>query len=252
MTAPILTLAWAGAGASTAIAVPDLDGVRPGTVEVLVCVHGESPASLPQGVRVVRVPGARLVRSRNAAIQHARGRYLMFCDEGTVSLDGAMTTVRYLARTGRALALGPATDPQRAPRRRHPSVPQPLGLHDATRAAASELVIDVDAVRAAGLGFDERLGTGVGLPLGVTARFVADLLRAGLHADTVPWGLAARAPSAAVQGDDAQHRAPALQRLIGPAALGVRALLAPRRPRRQGTPHPIAALHLDRAPQPLA
>ena len=63
-----------------AIAPPEADGV-----EVLVCVQGlggAQPLKLPTQVdRVVEVPGRGVARSRNAAIEAASCRYLLFCDD---------------------------------------------------------------------------------------------------------------------------------------------------------------------------
>lgn len=221
------------------ITVPDLDGVPAGDVELLVCVQGDSEITAPAGARVVRVEGTGVARSRNAAITNATGRYLMFCDDDiTVALDGVMATVRYLERSGKALALGAAIDVEGRPRKRYPTQPRRLSVFNAAKAATYEMVLDVAAVRSRRLRFDERYGAGAHLPLGDEYIFIADLLRSGLRADAVHWVLATHPAESSGHRwgseADAHHRAAVLNRVFGWWALGPRAAFAAKHWRRLG------------------
>jgi hypothetical protein len=240
MTRPLLTLGWSVlAERATDITVPALDGVADGDVEVLVCVQGHGAPVTPSEARVVPVPRLGVARSRNAAIAHARGRYLMFCDDDiTIALDGAMATVRHLTRTGRALALGAAIDLDGNLRKRYPTTARRLRLLTAGRAATYEMVLDLDAARSAGLRFDERFGAGAPLALGDEYIFIADLLRAGLTADAVPWVLARHPRDSSGHrwgtAEDARHRAAVLNRVFGRWALPARAAFAAKHARQLG------------------
>jgi len=249
---PVLTLAWSTlADRADGLRLPDLSGTASGEVELLVCLQGGTRA-VPAGARVVDVPGRGVARSRNAALRHARGRYLHFCDDDIqVRLDAVMATVRHLARTGHALALGAAVDPDGQPRKRYPTSTRRLRLLTAARAATFEMVVDVDAVRAAGLTFDERFGAGSARPLGDEYVFIADLLRSGLRADAVPWVLAVHPwmSSGTVWGtdSDAAHRAAVLDRVFGRWSPVVRTAFAVKHARRLGSLRRVLRLASGRA-----
>lgn len=164
----------------------------------------------------------------------------MFCDDDIeVLIDSAMATARYLARSGRALALGAAIDPDGAPRKRYPTTTRRLGRLSAAKAATYEMVVDVDQVRDARVRFDERFGAGADLPLGDEYVLISDMLRAGLRADAVPWVLAVHPHVSS--GDrwgtdaDAYHRAAVLDRVFGPWALPARTAFALKHARRLGS-----------------
>lgn len=221
---PLLTLAWSVLASRLGdIRLPDLSATAPGEVELLVCVQGddprpEIPAAL-HGARVIAVPGVGVARSRNVALEHARGRYLLFCDDDIeIRLDSAMACVRHLQRTGRALALGTAVTPSGAPRKRYPTTTRRLTLLNTAKAATYEMVLDLDAARAAAVRFDERFGAGAALPLGDEYIFIADLLRAGLRGDAVPWVLATHPDDSSGHrwgtDEDARHRAIVLNRVF--------------------------------------
>lgn len=248
---PTLTLGWSTlADRAAEIRFPDTTGVAEDEVEILVCVQGGAVPALPREARVVPVPGHGVARSRNAAIAHARGRYLMFCDDDIeIALDGAMASTRHLARSGHSLALGAALDPAGKPRKRYPTSTRRVGLLSAGRAATYEMVLDVDAARAAGVRFDERFGAGADLPLGDEYIVIADLLRAGLRADAVPWVLA-RHPVASSghrwgTDADAHHRAVVLNRVFGRGAPLARAAFAAKHARQLGTAQRVLAFITD-------
>jgi hypothetical protein len=225
--------------------------------EVLVCVQG-GPASLsaaPAGTRVVPVPGVGVARSRNVVIDQATRRYLLFSDDDVaIDLDGVTAGIRHLQRTGRALALGRGVDTDGNARKRHPSEPRRLTLLNSGRAATYEMLVDLDQVRARGIRFDERFGAGAVLHLGDEYLFIADLLRAGLSADAVPFVFARHpvASSGAQWGTvaDSHARAVALNRVFGRWAPAARLAFAARNRSKLGGWRAVARFVSDATPPP--
>ncbi|MEQ4205594.1 glycosyltransferase [Actinopolymorpha sp. B17G11] len=198
-----------------------LAGIAPDN-EVLVCVQG---GPLPcdgelARARVIPVPGTGVAKSRNASIECARGRYLLFGDDDvTVNLAGVGEGIRHLQRTGHALALGQGTDPSGSMRKRYPRHVTPLTPFNSAKAATYEMLIDLSQVRAKGVRFDVRFGAGTDLHLGDEYIFIMDLLRAGLSGDAVPviFGTHPRVSSGTQWGspEDSHARAVALNRVFG-------------------------------------
>lgn len=155
---------------------------RPGAADAVV------PRALAGRVNVVDLPSLGVAKSRNAALELAGRRYLLFGDDDVaIYLSGILDAVRYLDRTGAALALGCAVDDSRRTRGRRSFRPQRLTLRNSGRAATYLMLVDVDQVRASGVRFDEDFGAGVPNYLGDEYIFIADLLRAGLRCDSVPY-----------------------------------------------------------------
>lgn len=75
-------------------------------LEALVLLQGDaSRASVPpRWDALVAVPGRGVARSRNAAIDLADRRYLLFCDDDVeVCLDGVLAGMHHLRRTEQPL-----------------------------------------------------------------------------------------------------------------------------------------------------
>lgn len=211
-------------------------------IEVVMAVQGplEQSFSIPPGVRLVEVRGFGVAKSRNAAIDSAGTRFLLFTDDDVlVDLDGVMRAVQRLRDSGAAIALGVGVDPTGQARKHAPSDQQRLTLFNSARAATYEMLVDVDQVRAAGVRFDERFGAGAPYYLGDEYIFIADLLRKGRLGLLVPdvfgvhpvessgsrWGSAA----------DAHARALIFNRVFGVWAFPVRFAFALRRRRLFGS-----------------
>jgi hypothetical protein len=198
-----------------------LAGIPP-EVEILVCVQN-GPLSCDgelSRARIIPVPGTGVAKSRNASIECARGRYLLFGDDDwEVNLPGVVEGIRHLERTGHALALGQARDPSGAKRKRYPQRVTPLTPFNSAKAATYEMLVDLSQVRSAGARFDMRFGAGTNLHLGDEYIFIADLLRAGLSCDAVPmvFGTHPRVSSGSRWGSpaDSHARAVALNRVFG-------------------------------------
>ncbi|GGK67391.1 glycosyltransferase [Ornithinimicrobium pekingense] len=215
------------------IVAPTVDGV-----EILVCVQGLGEAGMPglpvEVDRVVTVDGRGVARSRNAAIDAASCRYLLFCDDDVeVQIDDVLAAVAYLRRTGGAIALGRGMDPEGRLRKNYPSDrPVPLTLLNSAKAATYEMLVDVHQVRAAGVRFDERFGAGVDTYLGDEYLFIADLLRAGLRGDSLPfvYGVHPETSSGSRWGGEDLHvRAVVLNHVFGRLAPAARFVFALRR-----------------------
>lgn len=232
-----LTVAYS----SLAERVQDLRPPQDPRVEVIVCVQGPlTGIRVPDGVdRVVPVPGRGVARSRNAAIEDTRRRYLLFCDDDVdVRTEGVLAAVAHLRSTGAALALGRAVDPDGRLRKRYGSDrPVRLTLANSAKAATYEMLVDVAQVRQAGLRFDERFGAGVETYLGDEYLFIADLLRAGLRGYAVPLVFGVHPPTSSGSrwgGEDLHVRAVVLNHVFGRSAPLVRSLFAARHLRRIG------------------
>ncbi|SFD40264.1 glycosyltransferase family 2 protein [Streptomyces aidingensis] len=204
------------------------EGIGPET-EVLVCVQGGQLGQLPRlpQARVVPVPGRGVAKSRNAAIAHATGRYLLFCDDDVViDPEGIAAGIRHLQQTGHALALGRAVDPSGVMRKKYPRSVTRLTLYNSAKAATYEMLVDLDQIRAKDLWFDERFGAGAPLHLGDEYIFISDLLRAGLSGDAVPeiFGRHPVVSSGSRWGtpEDSHARAVAINRVFGDRALWAR------------------------------
>lgn len=205
---------------------------RPG-VETIVLVQGETTGlEAPPGVdRVLPVPGKGVARSRNAAIEECRTRYLVFCDDDVkVILDGVLAAVAFLRGTGAAIALGRGVTPEGELRKRYPSDrPTRLTRLNSGKAATYEMLIDVAQVREAGLRFDERFGAGVETYLGDEYLFIAELLSAGLKGYAVPlvFGVHPDVSSGSRWGGRDLHvRAVVINHVFGHAAPFARAMFA--------------------------
>lgn len=225
-----LTIGWSSlAERAAAIVVPE----GADDVEVVVTLQGDSSGLVPdpRWDQVVEVPGRGVARSRNAAIDAATRRYLLFCDDDVlVDLAGVAAGIEHLTRTGAALALGLGADPDGVVRKRRPrGEVEELTLFNSARAATYEMLIDVEQVRAAGVRFDERFGAGVDLYLGDEYIFIADLVRAGLSADAVDhvYGVHPADSSGHTWGvGDARARAAVFNRVFGRRAPLVRLAFA--------------------------
>jgi glycosyl transferase family 2 len=223
---PLLTIAYSTLAAR--MRHISLAGIAP-DLEVLVCVQGGSPSYEGElsRARFVLVPGTGVAKSRNASIDHARGRYLLFCDDDvTVNLPGVVEGIHHLQRTGHALALGQGTDPTGLMRKKYPRFVTPLTAFNSAKAATYEMLIDLDQVRSKGIRFDMRFGAGTDLHLGDEYIFIVDLLRAGLGCDAVPlvFGMHPVVSSGSQWGSprDSHARAVALNRVFGRWALVAR------------------------------
>lgn len=192
-------------------------------------------------VTVAPLAGTGLARSRNAALDLARGELLLIADDDVTHLPGAFEAIRgfFRDRPAASLLVGQSLGATGRPRRR--PVSRPLSRWNAGRTASHELALRLAPVRAAGVRFDAGFGIGAGTPnfLGEEYVFLADCLRAGLSGEHRPLPIAVHAApsSGAVWSgpEAARARAAVLARVFGGWAPLVRAGYAAKNARRFGS-----------------
>ena len=180
-------------------------------------VSPEVPEALRDRARLISLDSSGVAKSRNAAIDNAGRRYLLFADDDIViQPDGVVAAARRLAESGAAIALCRAVDEGGHLRKNYPDGIQKLTLRNSGKAATYEMVIDVEKVREAGVRFDERFGAGAPNFLGDEYIFIADLLRAGLRGESVPIIVAQHPEESSGSrwsvGGDLEARAKAIER----------------------------------------
>lgn len=174
-----------------------------------------------EDVRVQPLETLGVAASRNAALDRTQTEFLLFGDDdialdpaGISALLGVLETNSHLViATGRRSGDVPA---------RYSKGPRRLTLWNTAKTATPEIMVRLDAVRAAGLRFDEGFGLGAEHPLGDEYVFLADALRAGLSGRYVPAcvGHHPGASTGAGWGDRRLLRArvAVLSRVFGPLA----------------------------------
>jgi hypothetical protein len=249
---PSLTVAISTRGPRAARLDPAAWPAEPG-VDRLVLVQeadadpGIGPAldrlAVRPDVTVVRLGTTGLSRSRNAALDLARGEILLVADDDVTHPPGAIAGIRrfFAENPGLDLFVGRSLDPDGRPRKRPLPRRRRLGRLNAARASSHEIALRLAPVRATGVRFDEGFGVGAGTAasLGEEYVFLADCLAAGLAGvhDPLPVSVHPHASSGFVWAGAAQARARALvfARVFGRAAPLVRLAFAAKNLRRFGS-----------------
>ena len=189
---PLLTIAYSTLpNRVKAIVFPERRADR----EVLVQVQNPQEISYvvsEKSAKIIEMRSVGVAKSRNAAIERASGKYLLFADDDiTFSEAGIVEAVEYFeANPDCAIALTQAKDDSGALRKEYFKEVKPLRLTNSARAATYELMIRVDAFREKGIKFDENFGAGAENYLGDEYIFISDALRAGLKGVHLPVVLA--------------------------------------------------------------
>ena len=182
-----------------------------------------------------------VAKSRNKAIDLAKGEYLIFSDDDiTFSVTGLQEAIEYLdSHPEVSLLLGQATDESGTLRKRYPKSIKKLGSLNSARAATYEMIIRVSEIRRLGVRFDEDFGAGAKNYLGDEYIFVVDLIKAGGKAVFAPITLAQHPTesSGSRWGSDQDRRARAIifTRVFGALAPLVRLPFGLRRRRELGS-----------------
>jgi len=239
---PTLTVAFSTRGARALGLAAEAWPAAPGLGFLVLAQEPEAPpvaahlaalAARPD-VSVVRLATTGLARSRNAALDAARGEILLVADDDVAHPPGAYAGIRrfFAENPGLDLLVGRSLDPDGRPRKRPLPRRKPLTRLNAARASSHEIALRLGPVRARGLRFDEGFGVGAGTEasLGEEYVFLADCLAAGLNGvhDPLPVSVHPHESSGFVWEGEGQARARALvlARVFGRAAPPVRLAFA--------------------------
>ena len=194
-------------------------------------------------VAVELLASTGLSRSRNAALELARGDIILIADDDVGHLPGAYHGIRafFAANPGASLLAGQSFAPDGQPRKRFAAGPHRLRLWNSGGISSHELALRRAPVRAAGLRFDEAFGAGAGTQafLGEEYIFVADCLRAGLRGVYLPLPVSVHPTESSGfvwNGPTvARARAAVITRVFGAAAPPMRLAFALKNHRRFGS-----------------
>jgi len=201
--------------------------------EILIIVQSPDGATHPappvrDDVRVVHLTSKGVAKSRNAAIENARGEFLVFADDDIVfDLKSLDTVTAHFEQCTCSLVLGQAVDPAGVLRKKYPAEPRWLNRFNSAKAATYEMVIRVRAVKSRGLRFDENFGAGATNYLGDEYIFIVDMVNRGLKAHFLPITMAVHPTESSGSGwgtrEDLRARSVIFSRVFGPAAIFMRA-----------------------------
>jgi glycosyltransferase involved in cell wall biosynthesis len=219
----------------------ELPPANPST-EILVIVQGAQGATPKRkDVRVIRLDSTGVAVSRNAAIREATGEVLVFGEEDVTWLpDGIAEVIETFDDNPRLVVfLGRAQDETGALRKRYPAIREVATVWNSGRVGTIELAVRTDAIRSAGVSFDENFGAGTDNFLGDEYIFVADANKARLKCEYFPitFSQHPKDSSGTRFGTDADARARSrvFDRVFGWFATVPRALLWLRNPVRFGS-----------------
>ena len=181
-----ITIAIATLGASAAtVALPaPVRGLR-------YTVFMQDPVSpLPHSTRAdvtyVALETLGLSHSRNSALAHCITPLLVFADDDMVlDTDGVKRLAVQMGQDSK-LGFSAGWRAGRMPKTGRRAAPYRLRKLTAGRVCAPELMVRVEAVRAAGVQFDTAFGVGAQHPVGEDYIFVCDMLDAGLCGAAFP------------------------------------------------------------------
>ena len=256
MSEPLLTIGYSVlAERAPAIRLP---AQRP-DVEVLVAVQGAPDGRIPHDaprrddVRYEILHSRGVTKSRNAVLDGARGRYVLFADDDIVFHEEGVRSVlgELEAHPGLALVLATAVDEGGRLRKPYPSRPVRLTRWNSGKAATYEIMLRREAFARAGVRFDEGFGAGVDPHyLGDEYILIADAIRAGLHCRFLPVVMAVHPTVSSGAGfgtkRDALARSAIFGRVFGRTAPIARLAFVLRSPRRFRTAALSARFVLNR------
>ena len=163
--------------------------------ELIVLVQNQDESSYVFGERsakLIELKNRGVAKSRNAALDRASGKYLLFGDDDvTFDESGITKAIDYFeANPNCAIILARAVDETGKVRKDYVGKETPIKLTNSARAATYEMLVRVDAIREKKIRFDEDFGAGAENYLGDEYIFIADSLRAGLSGVHLPINLA--------------------------------------------------------------
>jgi GT2 family glycosyltransferase len=198
-------------------------------------VHIQKALARPVKPGVMYLDSLGVAKSRNSAIEHANGTYLLFGDDDVVFHEQALTeALRYLDHHPEvSLLLTSAVDEAGKLRKNYPTKLTDLTRFNCARAATYEMIVRLEDVKNYGVLFDEDFGAGAKNHLGDEYIFIADLISKGAKCVFAPIPIAMHPAnsSGASWGtkQDRIARARVFKRVFGLMALPVRLAFAFRR-----------------------
>jgi glycosyltransferase involved in cell wall biosynthesis len=140
------------------------------------------------GAKLVELKSRGVAKSRNAALKYASGKYLIFGDDDiTFDESGLSQIIQYFENhPDCAIVLAQTTDETGALRKSYPAQHHKLSRYNSAKAATYEMMVRLDAIRSAGITFDEDFGAGAENYLGDEYIFIADALNRGLEGAYLP------------------------------------------------------------------
>lgn len=138
--------------------------------------------------KLVELKSRGVTKSRNAALKYASGKYLIFGDDDiTFDESGISTLIEHFeSHPECSIILAQTSDETGTLRKSYPSKPHKLSKFNSAKAATYEMMVRVDAIRGAGVTFDENFGAGAENFLGDEYIFIADALKKGLKGVFLP------------------------------------------------------------------
>ena len=201
--------------------------------EVIVLVQNPNHESYvfdSPSAKLVELNSRGVAKSRNAALKHATGKYLIFADDDiTFDEKGIEELVAYFeSHPECSIIMAQTSDETGALRKSYQTKAQKLTRLNSAKAATYEMMVRVEAIRKANVQFDENFGAGVENYLGDEYIFIADALKKGLQGMYLPIRVAIHpkesSGSAWGTDKDLKARAAVFTRVFGPSAPIFRAL----------------------------
>ncbi len=192
--------------------------------ELIVLVQNQDESSYVFGERsakLIELKNRGVAKSRNAALERAGGKYLLFGDDDvTFDETGITKAIEYFeANPDCAIILARAVDEAGKVRKDYVGKETPIKLTNSARAATYEMLVRVDAIREKKIRFDEDFGAGAENYLGDEYIFIADSLRSGLSGVHLPINLAVHPSESSGSRwgtpEDLQARAKVFGRVFG-------------------------------------
>jgi GT2 family glycosyltransferase len=201
----------------------------------------ECQVHIQQAVEQTAKPGVfyldslGVAKSRNSALRHANGAYLLFGDDDVVFDEEKLAeALQYLEKNKDvSLLLASAVDETGRLRKNYPEKLARLTRFNCAKAATYEMIVRVEDVRKHSVTFDEDFGAGAENYLGDEYIFISDLISKGARCVFVPIPIAMHpADSSGArwgEREDRIARARVFKRVFGPLAMPVRLAFALRR-----------------------
>lgn len=162
-------------------------------VTIVNQVAGQGSVATPEissggNVRCISYAETGLSRSRNRLLEHAKGDFLLVCDDDIAFEPGSFSAVRDALQRypdDDVLTFRMA-DLDGKPRKRYPGKSVPHGRWSIARVSSCEIGFRRRAILTSGVRYDERFGLGARYPGGEEVVFLKDCLDLGLRLRFVP------------------------------------------------------------------